>query len=160
MQVNSDGIEFIKQLEGFRALPYQCSAGKWTIGYGHTEGVTKDTKEVNLIDAENLLLEDIEEVEETLNHCVALELSQNEFNALASLVFNIGKTKFLYSTLIRKLNAHDKLGASKEFLKWVYERNPETKEPVVSKGLKFRREKEQALFLEDITSKKNQAGSS
>jgi lysozyme len=40
MTVSEDCINAIKQFEGFRSTAYKCPAGVWTIGYGHTGGVT------------------------------------------------------------------------------------------------------------------------
>jgi len=44
MTPSSHAIELIVEFEGFRARPYQCSAGVWTIGYGrtHAHGCTAE----------------------------------------------------------------------------------------------------------------------
>lgn len=71
---------------------------------------------------------------------VGLELSQNQFDAIVSLIFNIGGAAFTDSTLRRLLLAKDYVGASAEFPKWCHSGGR-----VVS-GLVERRAKERALF--------------
>jgi lysozyme len=68
-------------------------------------------------------------------------LDQSQFDALVSLVFNIGGTNFAHSTLLKKLNAHDYLGASAEFVKW----NKAAGKPML--GLTRRRAAERDHFL-------------
>jgi lysozyme len=36
VKINAAGIALIKRFEGLRLQAYQCPAGIWTIGYGHT----------------------------------------------------------------------------------------------------------------------------
>lgn len=40
-KIGQAGLNLIKQYEGCRLSAYQCAAGVWTIGYGHTAGVKK-----------------------------------------------------------------------------------------------------------------------
>ena len=40
-KIGQAGFNLIKQYEGCRLSAYQCAAGVWTIGYGHTAGVKK-----------------------------------------------------------------------------------------------------------------------
>ncbi|MDE6145883.1 MAG: lysozyme, partial [Muribaculaceae bacterium] len=75
----------IKQFEGFRSKAYRCPAGVWTIGYGHTAGVTPGMT-VSVEEAERLLREDLSPVLDSLPS----GLNRNRTAALASLVFNIG----------------------------------------------------------------------
>jgi hypothetical protein len=73
---------------------------------------------------------------------VKVPLTQNQFDALVSLVYNIGQTAFSNSTLLKKLNAKDYQGAADQFLRWNKGGGK------VMKGLVRRREAERALFLE------------
>ena len=50
--------DFVKQFEGRELKAYRCSAGVWTVGYGHTNGV-KEGEEISLAEAEQLLVEDL-----------------------------------------------------------------------------------------------------
>ncbi|WP_173506474.1 lysozyme, partial [Marinobacterium sp. xm-m-383] len=73
-------------------------------------------------------------------------LTQPQYDALASFIFNLGGANFRTSTLLRKLNAYDYVGAADEFLRWNKQR--QGGQMVVLRGLTKRREEERALFLE------------
>ena len=75
-----------------------------------------------------------------VNSRVLVELSQNQFDALLSLCYNIGKSAFANSTLLALLNQGNYSGASAEFDRWVYSGG------VVNAGLVERRNAEQSLF--------------
>lgn len=152
--IDRDGLEFIKALEGYSATAYKDGAGVWTIGYGHTEGVTAQSPILTRDQAEQVLIADIEDFEEEIMKAVTVELTANEFVALLAFLFNIGLTRFLKSTLLEKLNSGDKLGVSKEFMRWVYITDPKTGKKIVSEGLKNRRRKESDLFAYDTRTKK------
>lgn len=148
MKISENGIKFIKKEEGLRLEAYKCEAGKWTIGYGHTEGV-KEGDTITLYKAKQLLLKDLESVEKVLN---TLELNQNQYDALCSFVFNIGLGNFMSST-IRKFLIEKKYDlAETQFQRWKYVtkyfNNIKTK--VESRGLIARRAREKALFTEEV----------
>lgn len=103
MRISDRGLDIIKEFEGFRARAYMCPAGVWTIGYGHTRGV-KAGDVVNEQQATELLRNDVKEAEEAINGLVKVELSQWQFDALVSLVYNIGSGNFYNSTIRRLLN--------------------------------------------------------
>jgi lysozyme len=98
------GINFIKNAEGFSPTIYKCSAGKYTIGYGHViiegekfESITKEK-------AEGLLKEDIKKAENAVNRYVKVPLHKGQFNALVSLVYNVGVRAFRQTKAIKLLN--------------------------------------------------------
>ena len=139
--ITQEGIEFIKRHEGFSPLPYLCSAGKETIGYGHVIkhgeqfpcGVTEQQ-------AEDLLYDDLAEAEQCIFDCVEVDLRPFQFDALVSLIFNIGTNAFSKSTLLRMLNTEQYEEAGKQFLRWVYA------DGKVIYGLQKRRQEEKRLF--------------
>lgn len=143
MKIKNKNI--VKEFEGLRLKAYQDVVGIWTIGYGDTRGVTKGmtiTKE----EAEKRLTERLKEFEGYVDEYVKAKLTQNQYDALVSLVYNIGPVNFRDSTLLKKLNATDYAGAADEFLRW-------NKAGVRGKlreieGLTNRRKKERELFLE------------
>lgn len=96
----SEGLkEALKRFEGLRLDAYQCAAGVWTIGYGHTFDV-KRGDHITRWYAEDLLRQDIIIVEEqvlALNVCK----TQTQLDALVSLAFNIGIGRLKESTLLR-----------------------------------------------------------
>lgn len=144
MKTSHVGKNLIKHFEGFRAIAYLCPAGVWTIGYGTTRINGKLISEVAKIttdEADVLLEQDLKVFEDSINQNVAAKLSQNQFDALSSFVYNVGVGNFKKSTLLKKLNANKPLDAAEEFLKW----NKANK--VILPGLTKRRKMEKELFL-------------
>lgn len=117
MKTSDKGIELIKRHEGFRAKAYKCAAGVWTIGYGHTGGVVSGAT-ITERQGEAFLRADLATAERVVNANLP-RLRQNQFDALVSLVFNVGSGNFERSTLLRKakVNANDPSIAA-EFRKW------------------------------------------
>jgi len=142
-------------MEGFKEKPYQCQAGHWTNGFGHRLGVTADSAPVTIDQAISNLKDDLNSLSKWIARNILVKLTQNEFNALSSFIFNEGEGNVRGSELMGRLNAGDKVGASKQFTRWIYYTDPETKQKVVSIGLLERRQKEQTLFLTDINAAKN-----
>lgn len=106
-----------------------------TIGFGTTEGVKlgdRTTPPQALVRA----LQDAQKYEGALKRCVTVPLHQHEYDAYISLAYNIGPTAFCNSTLVRKLNAKDYVGACKEILRWDKFKG----QPL--RGLTIRRQKE------------------
>ena len=133
------GLDIVKEAEGLRLSAYLCPAGIPTIGYGHTKGVKLGdtcTKE----QAEKWLENDFFMAKKDVKAVVRVPLSENQLDALASFVFNLGVRKLIQSTLLKKLNAGDYSGASAEFDKWVFAGK------VKLNGLIKRRAKERKLF--------------
>ncbi len=139
MRTSQNGINLIKKYEGCRLAAYKCPAGRWTIGYGHTSGV-KAGQKITQKQAENYLKSDLKEYEKGVEKAVKVTLNQNQFDALISFTYNCGIGALISSTLLKKLNAGDYKGASKEFLKWNKSNGR------VLNGLKRRRNAERALF--------------
>lgn len=139
-------IDLIKKHEGLRLKAYLPTPyDVWTIGYGHTstayEGMVITEKK-----AEKLLRADLKWVRDVLAKEVKVPITQEQYDALASFVFNLGGANFRNSTLLRKLNAYDYVGAADEFLRWNKQR--QGGRMVVLLGLTKRRTEERALFLE------------
>lgn len=139
MRIDEHGLALIKAFEGLKLNAYRCAAGVWTIGYGHTLGVNPgDTLTEQAADL--FLRQDAAVAEASVNRYVNVPLTQNQFNALVSFVFNLGSGNFRNSTLLKKLNAGDYQGAGEELLRWV--RAGDTTLP----GLVRRRAVEKTLF--------------
>lgn len=117
MKITKEGIDLIKGFEGRRLEAYQCSAGVWTIGYGHTDGVRKGDI-ITPKQADDFLLEDVAWVEASINRLVKVPLSQFQFNALCSFVFNIGHAAFAKSTLLKLLNKGDYDAVPAQMARW------------------------------------------
>lgn len=130
----------IREFEGLRLEAYRCPAGVLTIGYGHTEGV-KEGESITEAEAEQLLDSDIDKVAKQVKSVVTVPLTNSQLDALIDFTFNLGIGNLKSSTLLKKLNAGDYIGAAEEFNKWVYSGK------TVLPGLIRRREIEKQLFL-------------
>lgn len=135
--------DFVKQFEGRALKAYQCSAGVWTIGYGHTKGV-KEGDEISPAEAGQLLVEDLTVISDDLNRLVNVPVSEGQYIALLSLAFNVGASAVKKSTLLFHLNHRRYDEAAQEFDKWIYAGGR------VSEGLKRRRAAERKLFENDM----------
>jgi len=140
MKTGINGLNIIKEFEGLRLQAYKCPADRWTIGYGHTAGVSANDV-ITEAQATSLLCQDVAESERAVNHYVHGPLTQNQFDALVSFVFNLGVGNFRTSTLLKKLNAGDNDGAAQEFGRWIHAGGK------ALPGLVRRRAAERALFL-------------
>ena len=140
MKTSDAGIDLIKHFEGLRLHAYQDSVGVWTIGVGHTR-TAKPGMVITEDEAVNLLRGDLADAESAVNRLVMVPLDQGEFDALVSFVFNLGSGNFGKSTLLKKLNHGDRIGASDEFKRWNRAGGK------VLSGLTRRRAAERALFL-------------
>ena len=139
MKISAAGIDIIRKFEGCKLQSYYCPAGVLTIGYGHTKGVTQGMT-ITQEQADAFLLDDLAETENAVNSAVRVPLTQNQFDALTSLVYNIGAGNFRKSTLLKLLNRQEYDSAAEQFKKWIYANKQ------VSKGLKNRRDAEYELF--------------
>ena len=146
-------INIVKHFEGLHELKddglvhaYLCPANNWTIGYGRTQGVSKGMT-ITPEQAEAFLLEDIVEYGDYVNRYVRVPLTQAQFDALTSFVYNLGPTNFKSSTMLKKLNVGDYDGAAQEFSKWNKARVEGVLQPLP--GLTRRRTAEASLFAMD-----------
>lgn len=143
MRTSNKGIELIKKYEGFSLKAYQCPAGVWTVGYGHTKGV-KPWTVVTKAQAEQCLREDVLAAERSIDQLRYLqqELKQCHYDALVSFTFNLGVGAFNQSSL-RKLIIQDTGNPliRNEFQRWVYVNGR------ISPGLVARRREEADLYF-------------
>lgn len=144
-------IDHIKSFEQLRLKAYKPTPNDvWTIGWGHTK-TAKHGMVITEAQAEALLRDDLAWVEQTIKDLVKVPLTQKQYDALAGLIFNIGRTNFSKSTVLKRLNAYDYEGAADAFLMWNKQRNKKTGKLEVLKGLVRRRKEEREMFLEGIT---------
>lgn len=142
MKIDQVGIDFIKKAEGFSPKLYD-DVGHNAIGYGcdlsDEEAKQYKGREITEQEATALMLKRLEEFERYIDSCVKVTLTQNQFNALCSFCYNLGK-RLHTSTLLKKLNAGDYKGAAEEFLVW----RLVNKKP--NEGVLNRRKAEKKLF--------------
>ena len=149
IRLSPKGAEIIGNAEGCRRDPYKCPADVLTVGIGSTEagGEAIDPKRrYNDFEIAERWKNDIKIAESCVNRFAnGMALPQSVFDAAVSITFNVGCGRVQKSTLFRKLNMGDYIGACNEYPKWVYA--GKTKLP----GLVIRREKEKALCLHDLS---------
>lgn len=133
--------QLIKKWEALELKAYLPTPNDvWTIGWGHTATAVPGMV-ITQSKAQQLFRQDVAWVERVVNTSVKVELTQEQFDAVCSLVFNIGGPNFRTSTLLRKLNAKNYEGAALEFHKWKYQKGK------VLRGLVRRRAEEAEYFL-------------
>ena len=149
MRTSVAGRAAIKRREGERLSAYKDSVGIWTIGVGHTTAAGPPTvtagMKITAQQSDEILARDLADVENDVSASVKVPINQNQFDALASLHFNIGPGSFRSSTLLRKLNAKDYAGAADQFLVW--NKGTIDGKRVAINGLTIRRKDERAQFL-------------
>ena len=139
MIISTAGVDLLTHFEGLRLEAYQDSVGVWTIGYGHTKGVTPSMK-ITESQANNLLRTELIEYQNYINSMVNVSLDQCQFDALVCWVYNLGPTNLSNSTLLTLLNQGVKLQIPKQIRRWNKAGGR------VLKGLVRRREAEALMF--------------
>ena len=117
------GYKLIQQFEGLRLKAYKDSAGIWTIGYGNTTYLdgskVKKGDEITREQAELMFKQTANKFALDVAKLIDVCLTQNQFNALVSLAYNIGIGAFKGSTLLKKVNANpNDESISAEFKRW------------------------------------------
>lgn len=150
MNIGLKGEALIKSFESCRLTAYQDGGGVWTIGWGHTGRDIHEGLTITQVQADAYFDRDIARFEREVTSLLTVPVNQNQFDALVSFAYNCGsdidedtKAEGLGdSTLLRKLNAGDTVGAAQEFLKW----NKDNGKVVA--GLTRRRTAEAFLFVQ------------
>lgn len=145
MDVSLSGITFIKNFEVLRLQAYKPTPDDvWTIGWGHTLGVYQGMI-ITAFEADQFLSEDLSTVRTGLNYSILGTLEQNQYDALTSLVFNVGIPAWRGSDARKCLNTQDYQGfadqAFSEQRGWVHQAG------AVLAGLIKRRAAERDLFF-------------
>jgi GH24 family phage-related lysozyme (muramidase) len=141
VKLSAEGLQLIKQQEGFRSRTYLDVAGFPTIGYGHR--VLHQDSYPNGVDeaqATEILASDVCDSEQAVGHLVTVSLTQGQFDALVDFCFNLGSARLASSTLLKLLNAGRYADAAEQLLRWDQAGGKECP------GLKARREAELSLW--------------
>jgi lysozyme len=147
MNITQEGIDLIRNFEGFSPIPYRDPAGILTIGHGHVILPGESFTSITELQATDLMLADIEKKKGWIAYYIHRLLNDNQYSALISLIFNTGVGP-LSGTLGKMLNAGDYQGAADQFPRWVYGRVNGQEE--ILPGLVKRRSAERALFLKPV----------
>lgn len=144
MKTSARGVAIIKQFECFREDAYQDIVGVWTVGYGFTEGV-KQGDHLTREEADARLLAELIDYEHSVKYATAANPpTQNQFDAMVSLAWNIGRTGFTRSTVVKAHNRGDYAAAGRAFSLWNKAGGK------VVNGLVRRRAAEASLYLEPV----------
>jgi lysozyme len=143
MTTGQEGIALIKKWESCRLTAYQCSAGKWTIGFGNTfyenGSKVKEGDKITQARAEELFKNLLPKFESIVNKKIKLSLHQNQFDALVSHTWNTGGSNTLFDLVNRK--------AKDSYIKDWFETKYITANGKVLKGLISRRKEEANLYF-------------
>ncbi|ELW85182.1 MULTISPECIES: lysozyme [Acinetobacter] len=146
--ISENGFQIIREFESFQSKAYLDTGGVWTIGYGtikYPNGARVSKGDTcTQAQAEMWLKNDCKWVDACLDKYVKVPTTQNQFDALASLVYNIGETAFVKSTLLNLLNQSAYQKAADQFDRWVFDNGKKIQ------GLVNRRKKEKELFLKAL----------
>jgi len=123
MKLNKEGSDLIKSFEGCKLKAYQCSAKKWTIGYGNTffeDGTPVVAgNAISQQKAEDMFELIASEFASKVAKLVTSNVTENQFGALVSFAYNCGAVNLQKSTLLKKVNAnHNDQSIRAEFAKW------------------------------------------
>lgn len=147
MKISQNGLDFIERWEGKRYEKYKDAAGLNSIGIGHLikPGEVFDHM---LTDDEcyELLRQDLVPVESRVNKWVKVPVSQNQYDAMCSLVLNIGTAAFHTSSVLRFLNQGWIEDAADSFL--LFNKATVNGHKITIAGLTNRRRAERKLFLQ------------
>lgn len=157
MDISPNGLKFIARWESFSAVPYRDVGGRLTWGFGHLQKPGEVAPQaITRAQALVLLDSDAEIFVKIANANLRVALNQNQFDALVSILFNVGpgvpKVKdgiiFLRSgkssTLLAKINERAFGAAAQQFLAW------DKVGTRVVQGLANRREAERQLFTTPV----------
>jgi lysozyme len=115
-------LAFERVQEGLVLHPYCCQAGVWTIGYGHTKGITESTPPITKEQAEAWLVEDAREAMQAalvLSPGLAIEPAPR-LEAITDFIFNLGASRYRASTLRTMIQRKLWAAAAEEIKRWVW----------------------------------------
>jgi len=139
LSLSQTGLELIKHFEGLRLAAYEDGGGVPTIGYGHTGNVLPGQR-ISEDAADTLLRKDVAHAESVVWRSVSVDLTQPEFDALVSFVYNVGRGAFRQSTLLKRLNEGKRSAVIEQFVRWHHDNGKDIY------GLAKRRAAEASLF--------------
>lgn len=143
--IQQSTVDFVREEEGFRNDVYKDIAGKDTVGVGHlvlpTDGLSHgDT--ISNTEVDSFLKQDLKIAEAQIKKDVKVPLNQNQFDALISLVFNIGIGAFNKSTLLKFINQEkEEQDIRNAWMAWKFVKGSQ------SNALESRRERELELYF-------------
>ena len=142
-------LNLIKEFEGFESQAYIDTDGTPVIGYGLSRVSRRSVElgdRISVARANTILNKQMQQIQQELDRAITVKLSDRQLSAVASLAFNVGVGQIQQSTLVKKINSGDYIGAANEFLRW--DKADVDGRLVQLPGLTRRRQAERQLFLE------------
>lgn len=143
-----DSVQFLIDQEGWVNKVYRDSVGLPTVCVGHMDRSMRMGDHYSDEECIALTAKQLQQFIRAIDSTVIVPINDDMRTALTSLIYNIGIGAFRSSTLVKKLNKGDYVGAANQFTVWVFE-GPSAKK-TVSQGLLNRRLREQSLFRKGI----------
>lgn len=142
MEFSDAGLEMLMSFEGFSPTPYPDppGSGKYSIGFGHQIKPWESFEKITRKDAIELLRADTEHAKRVVSSTITVPLSQEQFDALVSFVYNIGENAFRVGTVPSKINAGNFTAAAETMRRYINSGGR------VNFGLVARRNQEAAAF--------------
>jgi lysozyme len=134
-------ITLVKHFEGCSLTAYKDGGGVLTIGYGHTGSDVKLGQKITQQQANSLLFKDLSRAAQAVLRLTKVSLTDNQYAALISFVFNVGAGAYQRSTLRQRINRKEMGDIRTQFLRWCKDNG------ITIPGLLRRREAESRLFL-------------
>lgn len=139
-RITEKGLDLIKKYEGLSLLPYKDPDDKLTIGYGHLILKWEHFSTITESEAAEMLQDDLHWSEKAIQLLITYPINDNQFDALVSLIYNIGGTDFERSMLRSLINEGKITEAAQAFNLYVYSNG------IKLPGLVERRHAEETLF--------------
>jgi len=105
--------------EGYSGTAYRDTAGVATVGFGQADGVKMGDK-TDPVRALKTLEDSLDAHAKGMVQCIHVPISQGEYDAYLDFTYNVGVSAFCHSTLNKKLNSGDYVGACASLSDWVY----------------------------------------
>ena len=145
-KITDAGIEALAKLEGFSPTAYNDPPGsdKWSVGFGHQIKPGEEaymSNEITVDEGRRLLAQDTQIAQDAVRRNITWPLTEAQFDALTSFVYNIGETQFVNGTVPAKINAGNLQMAAETMKQYIKAGG------VVNAALVRRREREAAVFL-------------
>lgn len=147
MKLSKSGIDFLLSEEGFSPNAY-ADGGFYSIGYGHQIQPSENyllNATITREQAQKIFQRDLIPREQAINNLVKVPINQNQFDALISLIYNIGIGNFSGSSLLQSINS----GASEDEIRANWRKWNKSQGNVLE-VLVNRRERELLMYFKKI----------
>lgn len=131
----------LTQLEGTRYVPYEDIVNVWTVCQGYAGKDVVRNKVYTPAECKTLAETQLKAKGEAVLRCTKVQISQNEYDAYTLFAYNVGTAAYCGSSLLKKLNQGDHVGACNGLLAWEYAGGKQVP------GLRRRREFERSICL-------------